>query len=115
MFNGLFDIASVMKQAREFGGKMQDIQERLKDVHVKGTAGAGLVEVGMNGLQEMLSCKIDPTLFAKNDPEFLEELIAAAVNEAVAESRGKHAEMMQSLTAGMNLPGMQDVLKQFTK
>ncbi len=113
MFKGLFDIAGAMKQAQELGGKMQGLQEQLQAVRVRGTGGGGLVEVEMSGLQEMLGCKIDPALLAKGDVEFIEDLVVAAVNEATAASRAKHAEMMQSLTADMNLPGLQDAFKRF--
>lgn len=113
MFKGLFDLASVMKQAQQFGGKMQEMQERLREVRVRGRAGAGMVEVEMNGLQEMLGCKIDPALFGRADAEFLEELVVTAVNEALAEARRSHAEMMQEMTAGMDVPGIQDALKNF--
>ena len=114
MFKGLFDIASVMKQAQEFGGKMQAMQEQLKSARVKGASGGGMVEVEMSGAMEMLGCKIDPALIARGDTEFLEELLVAAVNEAIEAARQAHAGMMQEATGDMNLPGMDEMLKKFT-
>ena len=111
MFKGLFEIGNLVKQAQELGGKMQEMQERLKSARIKGSAGGGMVEVEINGLQELLGCKIDPALLARQDVELLEELVVAAVNEATAESRRRQAEWMQEATGGMNLPGMEDALK----
>ncbi|HAY82403.1 MAG TPA: nucleoid-associated protein, YbaB/EbfC family, partial [Planctomycetaceae bacterium] len=73
MLKGLGNIATLMKQAQEMGGKMQEMQEQLKQQRVIGTAGAGLVEVEMNGHGEVLRLKIDPTLVAKADGEMIED------------------------------------------
>ncbi len=113
MFKGLGNlgnIANIMKQAQEMGGKMQELTEQLKTKRVVGSAGAGMVEVEANGLGEALAVRIDPTLFEKQDRELLEDLLPAAINAAQQKAKALHAEEMQSLTGGLNLPGMEDLL-----
>lgn len=103
MFGKLFELGSLMKQAQQFGGKVQEINEKLKLLRIEGDAAGGLVRVEVNGLQEMISCKIDPALFGRGDAELTEELILTAVNAAIEESRRRQAESMQSLTEGVDL------------
>lgn len=110
MFKGLGNIANIMKQAQEMGGKMQELNEQLKAKRVVGNAGAGMVEVEANGLGEAMAVRIDPTLIEKQDRELLEDLLPAAFNAAQQKAKALHAEQMQSLTGGLNLPGMEDLL-----
>lgn len=110
MFKGLGNIANLMKQAQEMGGKMQQLQEQLKTERVVGSAGAGLVEVEANGLGEVLSVRIDPSLIEKQDRELIEDLLPAACNAAREKATEKHAEQMQSITGGLNLPGLSEAL-----
>ena len=110
MFKGLGNIASLMKQAQEMGGKMQQINEELKANRVVGTAGAGLVEVETNGLGEALAVRIDPTLIEKQDRELLEDLLPAAINSAREKATQLHAEKMQSVTGGIDMSSLGDVL-----
>jgi DNA-binding YbaB/EbfC family protein len=117
VFKGLGNLANVgaiLKQAQEFGGKMQAIQEELKTKRATGAAGGGLVEVEVNGLGEALAVRIDPTLIAKQDREMIEDLLPAAFNAAQQKARQLHAEAMQSLTGGIPLPGLNDALSQLT-
>lgn len=114
MFKGIANIASLMRQAQEMGGKMQESQQLLKSQRVTGTAGGGLVEVEMNGLGEMLKLRIDPSLMENADREMIEDLIPAAVNQAQAKAKQLHVESMQSMTEGLNLPGLDEALSQFT-
>ena len=110
MFKGLGNLGNIMKQAQEMGGKMQQLSEELKTKRVVGTAGAGLVEVEANGLGETLSVRIDPTLIEKQDRELIEDLLPAAINAAREKAQALHAEQMQGLTGGINLPGMSELL-----
>jgi len=112
MFKGLGDIGNIMKQAQEMGGKVEQLNEQMKTKRVTGSAGAGMVEVEANGLGEVLAVRIDPTLFEKQDRELLEDLLPAAINAAREKSQALHAEQMQTLTGGMNLPGMGELLGQ---
>lgn len=116
MFKGLGQLANLgglMKQAQEMGEKMKELTETLKTKRVTGSAGAGLVEVDANGVGEILAVRIDPGLFAKQDREFLEDLIPAAVNAAQDKAKALYAEEMNSLTGGLNLPGLGEALGQF--
>lgn len=117
MFKGLGDLAnigSLMKQAQEMGGKMKQLTEELKSKRVTGSAGAGLVEVEANGIGEVLAVRIDPSLFAKQDRELVEDLLPAAINAAQQKSKALYAEQMQSIAGGLNLPGLGDALSQFS-
>ena len=115
MFKGLGQLAnlgSILKQAQQIGSQMQGLGEQLKQQRATGSAGGGLVEVDVNGLGEVLACRIDADLIAKGDGEMIEDLLPAAFNQAHAKSKQLHAEAMKSLTEGMELPGLDDVLAQ---
>ena len=117
MFKGIGNLANVgalLKQAQEFGSKMQALQEELKTKRATGSAGGGLVEVEVNGLGEALAVRIDPTLVDKGDREMIEDLLPAAFNAAQRKAKQLHTEAMQSLTGGIPLPGLQDALSQLT-
>jgi len=74
-----------------------------------------MVEIEINGLMEVLRCKIDPQLFAQADRELLEDLVTAAVNQAIAKGKQMHAETMKELTGGIPLPtSLQEALEKFT-
>ena len=109
------EFGSLMKQAREFGGRVQEMNEKLKDMRVEGSAAGGLVTVCVNGLQELVSCKIDPCIFQQGDTELLEELIVTAVNEAVEEARTSQAETMQSLAGNVDMGGLTSILEKLVK
>jgi len=70
--------------------------------------------VEVNGVGEVLKCRIDPSLLQDSDRELLEDLLPAAVNDALAKSRQLHAEAMKSLAGGMNLPGLDSALAELT-
>ena len=93
----------MMKQAQEMQGKMQKMQEEVQSIEVKGESGAGMVEVVMTGRHDVRNVTIDPSLLTE-DKEILEDLLAAAVNDAVRKIESKNSEMMSGLTAGMGLP-----------
>ncbi|MEX2315506.1 MAG: YbaB/EbfC family nucleoid-associated protein [Pirellulales bacterium] len=117
MFKGLGNLAnlgSILKQAQEMGGRMQAIQDELRTKRATGSAGGGLVEVEINGLAEVLSVRIDPSLVEKGEREMIEDLLPAAFRAAQQKARELHAEAMQSLTGGANLPGLQEALAQIT-
>ena len=115
MFKGLGQLAnlgSLLKQAQNIGSQMQGLSEQLKHQRATGAAGGGLVEVEVNGLGEVIACRIDPDLIAKGDGEMIEDLLPAAFNQAHAKSKQLHAEAMKSITEGMELPGLDDVMAQ---
>lgn len=106
MFKGLGQIASLMKQAQQLQGRMQDMQENLRRLKVEGSAGAGMVTVEMNGQQQLLACRIEQSVFDAKDRELLEDLIVAAVNQALEKVRQTAAAEMSKLTGGMDVPGL---------
>jgi DNA-binding YbaB/EbfC family protein len=114
MFKGLSNLGALLKQAQQIGGQMQQLSEKLKDRRAVGTAGGGMVEIEVNGLLEVLHCRIDQQLITQADRELLEDLIAAAVNQAVARGRQLHADAMKELTGGIELPGLQEAIAKLT-
>jgi nucleoid-associated protein EbfC len=100
MFGNMGDL---MKQAQQMQEKMQKMQEDLANAEVTGSAGAGLVSVVMNGRHDVRKVTVDPTLLTE-DKEMLEDLLAAAVNDAVRKVEDKNKELMGSLTGGMQMP-----------
>ena len=114
MFKGLANLGALIKQAQQIGGQMQNLSEELKDRRAQGTAGGGMVEIEVNGLLEVLRCRIDQQLVAQGDRELIEDLVAAAVNQAVAKGKQLHAEAVKQLTGGLDLPGVQEALAKLT-
>jgi DNA-binding YbaB/EbfC family protein len=114
MFKGLSNLASLLKHAQQIGGRMGQLTEMMKNRRVMGSAGGGMVEVEVNGLMEVLRCRIDPQLFAGGDREMLEDLVLAAVNQAIAKGKQMHADTVREMTGGFSLPGLQEALEKFT-
>ena len=115
MLKGLGNIGnlmSLMGKAGEITGKMGEVSEQLKNKRVTGSAGGGMVEVEANGLGQVLKVSIDPGLVEKQETEMIENLLPAAINDAVARSKQLHMESMQELTGG--IPGLEDAMSQLT-
>ena len=98
------NIADLMQQAQKMQAEMQKKQEELANAEVRGEAGAGLVSVIMTGRHDIKRVSIDDAVFSE-DKEVLEDLLAAAVNDAVRKVEARNREAMSGLTAGLNLPG----------
>ncbi|MEW8508039.1 MAG: YbaB/EbfC family nucleoid-associated protein [Candidatus Thiodiazotropha sp.] len=96
-------IGNLMKQAQKMQAEMQEAQERLAQEEVTGEAGGGLVKVIMNGKHEVRRVEIDDSLMS-DDKEMLEDLVAAALNDAAQRVSQKMQESMSGLTAGLGLP-----------
>ena len=117
MFKGLGNlgnIANMMQQAQQMGGKMQEINDQLRTERVQGSAGGGMIEVEVNGLGEVLRVTIEPSLVEKGETGMIEDLVPAAINQAQAKAKQLHADGMKSLTEGINLPGLSDAISKFT-
>jgi DNA-binding YbaB/EbfC family protein len=97
-------LGKLMKQAQEMQANMQKAQEELANMEVTGQAGGGLVSVVMNGRHDVKRVSIDDSLMS-DDKEMLEDLVAAAVNDAVRQVEATSQEKMAGMTAGLNLPG----------
>ena len=98
------DIGKLMKQAGEMQAKMQEMQEKLAEIEVAGEAGGGMVKVILNGKGYAKAVAIERSLMKEDDAEILEDLIAAAINDAKSKLETQSAEQMKELTAGMPLP-----------
>jgi DNA-binding YbaB/EbfC family protein len=96
-------LGGLMKQAQQMQANMQKMQEQLGSVEVEGQAGAGMVKVVMTCRHDVKRVTIDPSLMS-DDKEMLEDLIAAAVNDAVRRVEATTQEKMAGFTSGLNLP-----------
>ena len=96
-------LGDLMKQAQQMQEKMQDAQKEVANVEVQGESGAGMVKVKMTGRHDVTSIDLDPSLLLE-DKEVLEDLIAAAVNDAVRRVEAETKDMMSSVTNGIPLP-----------
>jgi nucleoid-associated protein EbfC len=100
----LGDMAKIMKQAQEMQSRMTDAQNRLDGIEVTGEAGAGLVKVTATAKGEVKGLSIDPSLFAPEEREVVEDLIVAAIQDAQARAAAAAQEEMGKITEGLNLP-----------
>ena len=103
---GMPNMGQIMKQAQKFQTKMAKLQEELSERTVEASAGGGMVSVVANGGQDVLSISIDPEVVDPDDVEMLQDLIMAAVNDALNKAKAMMNEEMGQLTKGMNIPGM---------
>jgi len=96
-------LAGLMKQAQSMQENMKKAQEEIAAAEVEGVSGAGLVTVVMTGRHDVKRVKVDPSLLSE-DKDMLEDLIAAAINDAVRKVEAVSQEKMAGMTAGMPLP-----------
>lgn len=96
-------LGNLMKQAQKMQADMQKAQEELASLEVEGSAGGGMVKVVMTGRHELKKVSIDPEVF-DDDREMAEDLVAAAVNDAVRRVEELSKEKMSSMAGGMGLP-----------
>ena len=114
MFEKLSSLGSLIKHAQQIGGQMQQLSDKLKDRRTTGTAGGGMVEIEISGLLEVLRCRIDEQLISQGDRELIEDLVAAAINQAVVKGKQLHADAVKELTGGLEVPGIQEALAKLT-
>jgi len=98
------NLGNMLKEAQKLQSRMADIQAKLADIELDGSAGGGMVTVTVNGKGEMRRVKIDPALVDPNEVEILEDLLVAAANDAKAKVESHVQEEMGKLTGGLNLP-----------
>ena len=99
------NMQQMMKQARKMQEQLAAAQENLKSQTVDASAGGGMVKVVANGSSEILSISIDPEIIDPDDAEMLEDMVLAAVKDALAAAAALSAEKMGAVTGGMGLPG----------
>lgn len=97
------DLGDIMKQAQQMQEKMADLQSDLSNSEVIGESGAGLVKVTMTGRHDVKSVAIDASLMSE-EKEMLEDLLAAAVNDAVRKVEEANKDLVSQLTGGMQMP-----------
>ncbi|MFC3108208.1 YbaB/EbfC family nucleoid-associated protein [Undibacterium arcticum] len=96
-------IAGLMKQAQAMQDNMKKMQEQLALIEIEGQSGAGMVKIVMTCKNDVKRVSIDPSLLAE-DKDMLEDLVAAAFNDAVRKAEAMSSEKMAGMTAGMPLP-----------
>ena len=106
MGGGPSNMQNMLKQAQKMQEDMAAKQEELEAREYDISAGGGVVAVKINGKKEILSVKIDPVVVDPDDVETLEDLVVAAVNEAIKKVEAVSSEEMQKITGSMGLPGM---------
>jgi DNA-binding YbaB/EbfC family protein len=100
------NMAGLMKQAQKLQAKMAEMQEEVGNRTVTAQAGGGMVEAVVNGRLELVSLRIEPEVANPEDVDMLQDLILAAVNEALNRAREMMAQEMAKLTGGLQIPGM---------
>lgn len=105
MLKGLGDMGKLMKQAQEMQARMAEVQERMKTLEAEGSSGAGLVSARATAEGEVKRLSVDPSLLGGGEEkEVLEDLIVAAVNDAIRKAREMGQAEMAKLTEGLGLP-----------
>lgn len=99
-------LGNIVRQAQKMQAQMQKVQEELAGKTVEASSGGGMVKAVVNGKQELLSVKIEPEVINPSDAEMLQDLIVAAVNEAIKRSQAMMSEEMGKLTSGLGVPGL---------
>ncbi len=99
-------LGNIMKQAQQMQQKMARVQEELQSREVEASAGGGMVTATVNGAQQLVALKMEPSVIDPEDVEMLQDLVLAAVNEALKKSQAMAQEEMSKITGGMNIPGL---------
>lgn len=105
MNQGNFDFGNLMSQMQETQKKMDEIQEKLKDRVVEGSAGGGMVTANVNGQKELLAIDIDEEIAAEEDLELLEDMVVAAVNQGMEKADDLAEEEMNKVAGDLGIPG----------
>lgn len=100
------NMGNMMKQMQKMQKQMEDMQKELEEKEVEASAGGGAVTALVNGKKELLKIDIDESVVDPEDVEMLEDLVMAAVNEAMRKAEDMVSSQMQKITGGMNIPGL---------
>ncbi len=101
-----FDLGGIMKQAQELQERLGKVQEEAASRTVEATSGGGMVTAIVSGKIELVGLRIDPEVLKSADAEMLQDLIVAAVNQAIRNAQALMAEEMKKVTGGLNIPGL---------
>ena len=103
----MFDMMNMMGKVKEMQAKMQEAQDRLGEVTADGEAGGGMIKAVVNGKKEVISIEIEPELFKPEDARLVQDLIVAAINNALKKVEEEAKEVMAKATEGVlpNIPG----------
>lgn len=102
---GLPNMGNLLKKAQQLQEKMAKLQDELGEKTIETCAGGGMVSVVANGKQEIVSIHIDPEVVNADDVDMLQDLVLAAVNDALYQAKQMVTEEMSKLTGGINIPG----------
>ena len=100
------DMSALMQQAQQMQGRMQQMQEELAQKQVTSTVGGGMVSVTVNGRHQLLNLTIDREVVNPDDVGMLQDLVTAAVNDAMGKAQEMIQQEMSKLTGGIKIPGM---------
>ncbi len=106
MSKGLNPLGNIMKQAQELQERLAQIQEQAAAQTVEASAGGGMVTAVVSGRLEVLSLRIDPEVLKSGDIEMLQDLVMAAINQAIRNAQAMVAEEMKKVTGGLKIPGL---------
>ena len=99
-------LGNIFKQAQQIHARIAQLQEEMAGKTVEASSGGGMVNVVISGKQEIMRIRIDPEVVNREDIEMLQDLIVAAVNEAIRKSQEMMTEEMKKATGGLNIPGL---------
>ncbi len=105
------DLGNIMEQAKAMQQKMADIQQNLAQKTIVGSAGGGMVQVTVNGQGEVLSVHIEEIAINASEAAMLQDLITAAVNDALNRAKELSKQELGQLTGGLNIPGLTNFLR----
>lgn len=102
----MFDMKQIQKMQKELQDRMAQVQGDLKNQEVEGTAGGGMVVARANGSQELIDLQINPDVVDPEDVEMLQDLVIAAVNNALEQAKSLNESEMSKVTGGIKIPGL---------
>ena len=105
-FPGGANMNNMMKQVKKMQEQMEKAQQEIEEKEFESTSGGGVVSATVNGKKEVIAIKIDPDVIDPEDSEMLEDLIIAAINDAMKKADEYSGETMGKLTGGLNIPGL---------
>lgn len=110
MFGDIGKLTKLLSHMGEIRQRMGNLQHEAKQMRCQGVAGGGLVRIEVNGALEVTSCAVDASLVERQDIELLEDLLRAAMNQALADVRRQHADRLGEALGGIDIPGLREGL-----